>query len=188
MKPWILVNSGFSQSISALYLITPPLFLLHPFFLRGDNSLGHIFCHCISVRAETLCNTVYHCVEDSAPITIDGLNNVAGRDMQGSDTEQDHMGPLGTKAFLSPPFLWLQVSVSLHVLLWVPTGSFRELLIREGRGRETREEQSKRNNSAALGQGPGSPSRDIHNIFELFCKYWKPLQVGEVNYMLPTST
>ena len=29
----------------------------------------------------------------------------------------------------------------------------------------------KRNNSAALGQGPGSASRDIHNnFFELFCR------------------
>ena len=36
---------------------------------------------------------------------------------------------------------------------------------------ETREEKS-RNNSAALGQSPGSPSRDIYNnIFELFCRY-----------------
>ena len=36
---------------------------------------------------------------------------------------------------------------------------------------ETREEKS-RNKSAALGQSPGSPSRDIYNnIFELFCRY-----------------
>ena len=35
---------------------------------------------------------------------------------------------------------------------------------------KTREEQP-RNNSAALGQGPGSASRDTHsNIFELFCR------------------
>ena len=31
-----------------------------------------------------------------------------------------------------------------------------------------------------LGQGPGSPSRDIYkNIFELFCRYWHPHQMGE---------
>ena len=41
----------------------------------------------------------------------------------------------------------------------------------------------KRNNSAALGQGPGSPSEDTHNnIFELFCRYWNPLPEEEVNY------
>ena len=39
------------------------------------------------------------------------------------------------------------------------------------------EEQS-RNNSAALGQGPGSPSRDTqNNTFELFCRYYNPYQV-----------
>ena len=45
-----------------------------------------------------------------------------------------------------------------------------------------RGETVKRNNSAALGQGPGSPPTDTHNnIFELFCRYWNPLQVGRVN-------
>ena len=39
---------------------------------------------------------------------------------------------------------------------------------------ETKEEQS-RNNSAALGQDPGSTSRDTHNnIFELFCRTKTP--------------
>ena len=52
---------------------------------------------------------------------------------------------------------------------------------------ETRKEQS-RNSSAALGQGPGSPSRDAHrNILELFCRYCNPYPVGYVNCMLPTS-
>ena len=40
-----------------------------------------------------------------------------------------------------------------------------------------------------MGQGSGSPSREMHNnIFELFCRYWNFHQVGEVNCMLPTST
>ena len=39
---------------------------------------------------------------------------------------------------------------------------------------EIREEQS-RNNTAALGQGPASSSRDTHNnIFELFCRTKTP--------------
>ena len=40
---------------------------------------------------------------------------------------------------------------------------------------------NKKNNSVALGQGPGSPSTDAHNIFELFFSYWNPIEVGEVN-------
>ena len=53
---------------------------------------------------------------------------------------------------------------------------------------EIREEES-RNKSAASGQGPGSPSRDTHNIvFELFYRYRNLHQVGEINNMLPTST
>lgn len=44
----------------------------------------------------------------------------------------------------------------------------KQLLIREGRDAEKREEQS-RNDNAALGQGSGSISRDTHhNTFELF--------------------
>ena len=53
-------------------------------------------------------------------------------------------------------------------------------------------EKNRRNNSAALGQGPDSPSMDTgNNIFELFCSYWNPLQWGELTVndgMLPTST
>ena len=46
-----------------------------------------------------------------------------------------------------------------------------------------------RNNRSGLGQGPGSPSKDTQNsTFELFCRYWNPHQVGEVNCVLPTST
>ena len=46
-----------------------------------------------------------------------------------------------------------------------------------------------RNNRVALGQSPGSPLRDIQsNIFELFCRYRTPHQVGEVNKTLPTNT
>ena len=52
-------------------------------------------------------------------------------------------------------------------------GRFKQLLIREGDA-ETREGQS-RNNSIALGQGPGSTSRDTqNNIFELFSRTKAP--------------
>ena len=65
-------------------------------------------------------------------------------------------------------FLFLQeASFSLHDLPWVPMGRFKLLLIRKGGDVGTR-----RRNSAALGQGPGFPSKDTHsNIFELFCRY-----------------
>ena len=39
--------------------------------------------------------------------------------------------------------------------------------------KETREKQSK-NNSAALGQGPGFPSRNIHNNTFEFCRTKTP--------------
>ena len=50
---------------------------------------------------------------------------------------------------------------------------------------ETKEEQSR--NSAALGQGPGSPSKDTcSNIFE-FCRI-KPQLMKDVNYLMKPSS
>ena len=96
-------------------------------------------------------------------------------------------GAPGHKAFLCPPFLWLE-EIAFIQPPWPSLSSnsrFKQLLTREGRGCQTREKRSR----AALGQGPGSPSKDTHNnIFELFCRYWNPLQVGEVNGMLTTIT
>ena len=79
------------------------------------------------------------------------------------------MGLPGTKAFCVPhPFDYRkQPSFSLHDLPWVPIGRFKQLLVREGRGCETREKQPR----AALGQSSVAPSIDTHNIFELFCRY-----------------
>ena len=92
------------------------------------------------------------------------------------DSIQGPVGLQGTKPFCVPHFF--QHSFSLHNLSWVPMGRFNQLLIREGRGGETREKQSR----AALGQGPVFPSTDTHNnIFELFCRCWTPLYLGEVN-------
>ena len=100
------------------------------------------------------------------------------------DTKQDPVGFPDTKPVLCPPFLdyrkW--ASFSLHYLSWVPTSRFKLLLTREGWMQRQR-----RSNSPALGQSLGSPSRDTHNIFEPFCRYWNPYQVGEINGMLPTS-
>ena len=73
--------------------------------------------------------------------------------------------PVGYKSFPWPsPFLLCRnhASFSLLDFPWVPRGRFKQLLIREGRVSEKREEQS-RNNNAVLGQGPGSPSRNIHH-------------------------
>ena len=57
------------------------------------------------------------------------------------------------------------------------------MLIREGRRCRDKRGNVKRNNSSALGQGPGSPSRDTHNdTFELFCRYWNSHQVEKVLY------
>ena len=95
-------------------------------------------------------------------------------------TMQGPVGLLGTRSFCSPHFFDYrkQPSFDLHDLPWVPMGRLKRLWIREGRGCETREKQWK----AALGQGPISASRGTHdNNFELFCRYWNPVQVGEVN-------
>ena len=73
------------------------------------------------------------------------------------------LGPLGTKAYV-PHCFWGNRPYS--VSLTFP--EFKQLPIREGGDAETREEQS-RDNSAALGQGPDSSSRNIDNyIFEFF--------------------
>ena len=84
----------------------------------------------------------------------------------GIDTAQGPVGLLGTKTFCVPHFFDYrkQPSFSLHDLPWVPIGRFKQLLIREGRGRETREKQSR----AALGQGPVSPLT-IHTTISLSC-------------------
>ena len=38
---------------------------------------------------------------------------------------------------------------------------------------QKKEKEKKRNNSATMSQGPGSPARDTHSsIFELFCRCW----------------
>ena len=83
------------------------------------------------------------------------------------DTAQGPVELVGTKTYLSPHFLYYrkQLSVRLHDLPWIPKGRFKQLLIREGSGCETREKQSRE----VLGQGPVSLSTDKHrNIFELF--------------------
>ena len=104
-------------------------------------------------------------------------------------------GSWAQKPFCVPHFLITgnRLFFSLHDALWIPTGRFKQLLIREGRGCGTREKQTVKSlsrvcHTAALGQGPDSPSRDIHNnTFELFYRYWSPHQVEEVTCMLPTS-
>ena len=50
---------------------------------------------------------------------------------------------------------------------------FKELAVRKGKGCiDKRGTNGQRNNSAALEQAPGSPSKDTrNNIFELFCRY-----------------
>ena len=59
------------------------------------------------------------------------------------------------------------------------------MLIGEGKG--CRDKTVKRNNSAALGQSPGSPSKDTLALsLSCFADTETPYQVGEVNSTLPT--
>ena len=95
-------------------------------------------------------------------------------------------GAPGHKSLSVSPISLLQEIGFTPQFQW---GRFKQLLIREGRGCRDKGGTVKRLNSAALGQCPGSPSRDTHNnILELFCRYWNPHQVGEVNCLLSTST
>ena len=86
-----------------------------------------------------------------------------------SETELATVGLLGTEVFPRPPFLvgnrlrppW--PSLSSKEQIWTVVNPGRDKV-----DAESREEQS-RNNSAALKQGPGFFSRDIHNnVFKLF--------------------
>ena len=103
-----------------------------------------------------------------------------------SENLQGMVGLLVTRLFSVPRFFDYrkQSSFSLHDLSWVPMDTLKQLLIREGRECETRKKQSR----AAMGQGPASPSKDAQNtIFELFCRQWNPLQVGEVTVCCPQA-
>ena len=99
---------------------------------------------------------------------------------------QGMVGLLVTRLFSVPHFFDYrkQPSFSLHDLSWVPMDRFKQLLIRERRECETRKKQSR----AAMGQCPASPSKDAQNtIFELFCRHWNPLQVGEFMVCCPQA-
>ena len=95
---------------------------------------------------------------------------------------------LGTKLFLCPPFLILgnrfhSASMSFPIFhrqnKTVANLQRRDAEIREYRWR---------NNSAALGRVISPPSRGIHiKISELFCRYWNPYYVSEVNGMQSIS-
>ena len=85
-------------------------------------------------------------------------------------------GAPGHKAFLCPPFLWLQ-EIAFIQPLWPEFQCADSSNCWSGKGRMgDREKQTvKRNSGAALGQGPDSPSRCTqNNILELFCRYWNP--------------
>ena len=84
-------------------------------------------------------------------------------------------GAWAQKLFWVPHF-WLQEIVFFRPP-WPSLsskGRFLQLLIMEVRECRDNGEAVKRNNSTALGQGPGSPWRDINNIFKLLCRYWTP--------------
>ena len=103
-----------------------------------------------------------------------------------TETQQDVVGLLGTEAFLGPPFLdhrkW--ASFSLQGLPWIPKGRSKQL--EKGGGAETRQEQSR--NSVALERCPGFPSRDTHeSMFELLCRYWKPIRWEKLTACCPQA-
>ena len=103
-------------------------------------------------------------------------------DLTGPDTEQGPVVLLGTTPFCVPHFFDYrkQSSFSFHDLPWVLTGRFKQMLIKEGRGGETREKQTVKS-SPGVRSWFSINAYTYNNIFELFCKHWNPLQVGEIN-------
>lgn len=87
--------------------------------------------------------------------------------------EQDPMGLLGTKAFLCKPSLSSKGSRFKHA----------------NQGMKRQGKSSPRNNSATLGQGPSSPSRDTHNVsLSLFNQNKNPHQMEDVNHLMKPSS
>ena len=103
-----------------------------------------------------------------------------------NETEQDPVGLLGTEAFPCSPFL-----VGNRLQPPGPSLSSKGQIRTVGHpGREgmQRREEQLRNNSAALGQGPGSTSRDTHNnIFKLFIEL-KPNKWKMSAFFIPEKT
>ena len=83
---------------------------------------------------------------------------------------------------VSPISCLLGIDSSLHDLPWVTKGRSKQLLIREERDVETKEEQS-RNNSEALGQGPGSTLQDTQNNVFVPLNSKKPQQMKSVSIL-----
>ena len=86
------------------------------------------------------------------------------------DAERDPVGPLGLEAFLPPPSLDYRklTSLSLHGLCLSSNGQI-QILANQGRQRMQRQERSSQEDP--IRQGPGSPSRDPHNISELLRRH-----------------
>ena len=91
--------------------------------------------------------------------------------------KQDSVGPSWAKKILYViHFLFLgnYILFSLLDLPLVPKGRFKSCSLGKRGNAETKEKQS-RNDSAALGQGPGSSLSNIHNnIFKCFCRNYGP--------------
>ena len=94
------------------------------------------------------------------------------------------MGLPGTNPFCVPCFLFVGNrlhSASLTFPEFQTADSFQTVA---NQGREGMQRLG-RNNSAALGQGPGSSSRDTpNNVSELFCRTKAPTQVEDGNFRL----
>ena len=91
------------------------------------------------------------------------------------DTEQGLVGLLGKSPFVSPISLIIgnslpSASMTYPEFQWADSSSvnWKRRNVRPGRKKWSR---------AAVGQVPVSPSVDTHsNIFEMFYRYWNPLQ------------
>ena len=93
------------------------------------------------------------------------------------------------KPFCVPYFL--SIENRLHsASVTFPVGRFKQWLKEKGRGTCSDKEGAVKEPQRALAGRVLLPPQGIHRniIFELFCRYWNPLQVGTVNCVMPTST
>ena len=115
-----------------------------------------------------------------------------------TEIKQGFVGLLGTKACVPHFFL---AGYRLHsapkTFPEFQQSRLKQLLVREGKGRDGKGREGKgyrdkgrrvKKRQCYPGAESWFPLGDTHsNIFELFCRPWHPHQMGEANWILPTS-
>ena len=99
------------------------------------------------------------------------------------------MALLGTKRFWVPYSSddRKRPSFSLHDLPWIPTGRFKQLLIREGRGHRAPGRNSQEKQACGRGAGPWVPTRDTHASLSRSADAETPSKWGTLRAQCPQA-